>query len=292
MKGRVLRLSAWLGVAALALGTTPLAKKMALVDGGSSSLIAFSTTLVSGAVIFGWLLIQGQFGHLNRLTPRSWTSVLTVGALSSGLVPLLGILAMTETSASNRALFQSAYPAATAIAARLMLGERLSGVAYVWVGLVSVGLVLMNFNAGDGLDLMSWPFWLLFATLPLVGLADVIAKRALGSMTPEIIAFGRALGGFLMMILLIPWVVATIGRSEPSTWFWMLLAGACMGVFAVALYQVFDRTLATLAASLIALAPLLTLFLEVSLLDLRLDALQWVGFALVLASIVLLSRRV
>jgi drug/metabolite transporter (DMT)-like permease len=65
-----------------------------------------------------------------------------------------------------------------------------------------------------------------------------------------------------------------------------------MGVFAVALYQVFDRTLATVAASLIALAPVLTLALEASLLQLQLDLLQWAGFALVLAGVVLLSRRV
>lgn len=296
MNPRVLRLSAWLAAGVLALGAVPLAKKMALVGGGGSVLIALSTTLVSGAMVLGWLVARGQFGKLADLSARDWCSVLAVGALGSGLVPLFGILAMTETSASNRALFQSAYPVATAIAARVLLGERLDAPAYLWIGLVCLGLIMMNLANGTGMQLMNWPFWLLLGTLPLIGLADVIAKRALGSLSPEIIAVGRAFGGLLILLLPLPWVATTLGASigdmDSSAWLWILLAGGCMGVFAVALYQVFDRTTATLAASLIALAPLLTLGLEASLLGLSLDAIQWAGFALVLTAVVLLARRV
>ncbi|OAB60480.1 hypothetical protein AY599_00230 [Leptolyngbya valderiana BDU 20041] len=288
-----LRLGAWLGAAVLSLGVVPLAKKMALVDGGSTAVVAFSTSMVAGLVIVAWLGLQGQWKDLKTLSRRDWGSVLAVGALGSGLVPLFGILAMTETSASNRALFQSAYPVATAMAARTLLHERLDSWAYGWIALVCIGLVLMNLDRGQGLSLIDWPFWLLASTLPLIGLADVLAKRSLGNLSPEIIAFGRALGGLLILAVLLPWVGwSPIATMAPSSWLWIAAAGLCMGVFAVALYQVFDRTLATLAASLIALAPVLTLVLEVSLLDLRLDGLQWIGFALVLGAVILLSRRV
>jgi drug/metabolite transporter (DMT)-like permease len=293
MTAQSLRLGAWLGAAALSLGVVPLAKKMALVDGGSTAAVAVGTSVIAGLVIATWLGLQGQWNDLKTLSRRDWRSVLAVGALGSGLVPLFGILAMTETSASNRALFQSAYPVATALAARTLLNERLDPPAYLWIALICLGLVLMNVETGNGLGLTSWPFWLLASTLPLVGLADVLAKRSLGSATPEIIAFGRALGGLLILTFLLPWVGwSPIAAMDADTWLWVLLAGVCMGIFAVSLYQVFDRTLATLAASLIALAPVLTLVLEVSLLDLRLDSLQWVSFALVLSAVILLSRRV
>jgi drug/metabolite transporter (DMT)-like permease len=288
---RIFRLTLWLSAAVLALGIVPLAKKMALVEGGDSLLIAFSTALVSGLIVLGWLCTRGQFGKLGALAAPQWRSVLTVGALGSGLVPLFGILAMTETSASNRALFQSAYPVATAMAARLLLDERLDARAYLWIGLVCVGLVLMNLDPGAGLSLLSWPFWLLLGTLPLIGLSDVIGKRSLDDLSPEIIAFGRSTGGLMILILPLPWFAGRLADMHPETWLWVLLAGGCMGVFAVALYQVFDRTLATLAASLIALAPVLTLGLELVLLDLQLDAVEWTGFVLVLAAVVLLSRR-
>lgn len=63
-----------------------------------------------------------------------------------------------------------------------------------------------------------------------------------------------------------------------------------MVAFTVALYQVFDRTFATIAASLIALAPLLTLGGELALLGLTLSWFQWLGFAVVLLSVIGLSR--
>ncbi|MEE4329222.1 MAG: DMT family transporter [Wenzhouxiangella sp.] len=285
------KLGLWLIAAVVSLGTVPLAKKMALVGSDVTALVAFGTALVSALIVLAWLTFRGQFGKLAGLSRRDWRSVLLVGALGSGLVPLFGILAMTATSASNRALFQSAYPVATAIAARFMLGERLDATAYFWIVLVCIGLVLMNLESGAGITVLNWPFWLLLTTLPLIGLADVIAKRALGSLTPEVIALGRALGGLLVLILLLPWLAGDLSEAPRETWLWILVAGGCMGVFAVALYQVFDRTLATLAASLIALAPLLTLGLEIHFLDLALNPTQWAGFALVLAAVVMIARR-
>ena len=291
MNARILSLSIWLFAAVLSLGVIPLAKKMALLDGGGSMLVAFSTSFVSGMLIFTWLAAQGQFTKLAELSYRDWSAVLLVGALGSGIVPLLGIYAMTESSASNRALFQSAYPVATAIAARYFLHERLASSSYIWIGFICMGLILMNLSSGIGLSFVNWTFWPLLATLPLIGLSDVIAKRALDDLTPAVISVGRAVGGMLVLIIPMPWVFTEYADVTSKTWLWILLAGACMAVFAVSLYQVFDRTLATVAASLIALAPLLTLALEVNLLDLDLNLLQWSGFALVLVSVLLLLRK-
>jgi drug/metabolite transporter (DMT)-like permease len=197
---------------------------------------------------------------------------------------------MTATSASNRALFQSAYPAATALAASLLLGERLRPTTYVLIALVCIGLVLVNVESSAGLAL-GWPFWLLLATLPLIGLSDVIAKRSLADVSPEVVAVGRALGGTSILALALPWFLPELAESVARAWPWLLAAGACMGVFAVALYHVFDRTEASIGASLVAMAPLLTLALEAAFLGVTMAALQWMGFALVLVAIVALARR-
>lgn len=132
---------------------------------------------------------------------------------------------------------------------------------------------------------------LLLSTLPMIGLADGIAKRALHDQQPEVVAAGRAVGGVLILVLALPWIVRDAGGALAQTWPWLLLSGLCMAAFTVALYQVFNRTFATVAASLIALAPLLTLMGEIALLGLSLVWLQWIGFALVLLAVIGLSRR-
>lgn len=281
----------WLAVAVCGLAAAPLAHKMALDGGASPLLVAFSSALVTAVAVVAWLFGRGRAPDLKALPIKTLMSLLLIGALGSGLVSLFGVVAMTETSASNRALFQSAYPAATALAAALLLGERLDLRAYVWIGLVCLGLLLMNLEQSSGLSLTGWPFWLLLATLPLIGLADVIAKRSLGQQSPEMVAAGRAVGGLLVLALALPWVIDGAAEALAGVWPWLLTSGLCMAAFTIALYQVFDRTFATIAASLIALAPLLTLGGEMALLGLDLVWVQWLGFGLVLAAVTGLSRR-
>jgi probable blue pigment (indigoidine) exporter len=281
----------WTLAAVIALAFSPLAMKMALSVGGSTLPVALITALFAALLVCGWMLVRNKARRLPRMGWRQRWALLLVGALSAGLVPLFGILAMTETSASNRALFQSAYPAATALVARFVLGERLGPLSYVLIALVCAGLVLMNVEPGPGLSVLHWPFWLLLATLPLIGLADVIAKKSLIDQPPEVVAAGRAVGGVLVLGLTLPWAFPELAATLLNAWHWLLLGGLCMGVFAVALYQVFDRTKASLAASLMALAPVLTLAAEAALLGVSLNAWQWAGFTLVLVALLWLSRR-
>lgn len=264
---------------------------MALSAGGSAVLVAFGSALVTAIAILIWLSLTGGVKRLSGLSKRQLLPLLVNGALGSGFVSLFGILAMTETSAANRALFQSAYPAATALAARLLLGERLDWRAYLLIAMVCAGLLLMNLRESGGISLAGWPFWLLLATLPMIGLADVIAKRALSDQVPEVVAAGRAIGGCLVLALALPWLVHDPDGALAQVWPWLILSGMCMAAFTVALYRVFDQTFAAVAASLIALAPLLTLVAEMGLLGLSLTGIQWVGFVLVLASVVMLARR-
>ncbi|MGY6630998.1 MAG: EamA family transporter [Wenzhouxiangella sp.] len=293
MSERPIALWGWLAIAVASLGAAPLVKKLALEAGAGASTVALSTAILAAGVVFGALLLRGQGAQLVRLSRGEWLAILLVGAMGSGLVPLFGILALTETTASNRALFQSAYPVATALAARWLLAERLSPIAYGWIVLVCTGLVLMNLDPGqgNGISLTGWPFWLLLATLPLIGLSDVIAKRSLRQATPEVVAAGRTLGGLLILLVLLPRVLPGLFDLSSMALLWMLLSGLSMGLFAIALYQVFQRAFAAIAASLIALAPLLTLLAETVFLGLRLEALQWLGFAMVLLAVVGLARR-
>jgi probable blue pigment (indigoidine) exporter len=241
--------------------------------------------------VLAWAALRGQANGLFKLGGRQRLAVLSVGALGSGLVPLLAVLAMTETSASNRALFQSAYPAATAIAARLLLGERLPATAYAWIAAICSGLALVNVDFQSTRLGIGWPFWALFATLPLIGLADVIAKRSLATLSPEVVAAGRAIGGAALLLFTLPLFGSGGLRSLAAALPWVVLAGICMAGFAVGLYQLFDRTRASIAASLIALAPLVTLAAELALLDAALRPVQALGFAIVLAAVLVLARR-
>ncbi|MGK7296934.1 MAG: EamA family transporter [Candidatus Wenzhouxiangella sp. M2_3B_020] len=291
MDKRFVRLLAWAAFSVGALGFAPLAKKAALVAGAAVWSVVLSTAVVSAVLVVSWVVARGRAARLVGMTARQHLSVLTVGTLGSGLVPLLAVLAMTETSASNRSLFQAAYPAATAIAARFMLGERLSASSYLLIVSICIGLALMNVQFGNALPSISPAFWMLLATLPMIGVADSIAKHSLHDLSPEVVAAGRAVGGAAVLLLAVPVVGAPAWSALGPVLHWILLAGLCMAGFAIGLYELFQRTRASLAASLIAMAPVVTLAAERALLDVSLTPLQWLGFMIVVASVIPLAVR-
>lgn len=209
--------------------------------------------------------------------------------MGSGAVVLLSTLAMTETTATNRSLFQSMYPVATAIAARFLLAEQLRALAYAVILVMSAGLFLMN--TGPGGIVISWPFWALAATLPLIGLADVYAKRTLGDADPRFVAAGRLFFGTAVLLAVLPWTAAGQWLALADVWLWITVAGLAMAGGMLGLYRAMDVAGASLAAAFVGLAPVITATAEWLVLGTGFSALQLIGLALVVGGAVVLAQR-
>lgn len=277
------------GLAAGCLGLAPLAKKAALTAGAAPLPLAVATTGVAAAVALTPLLAAGPGRTLAGHARTTWLHVFLVGAMGSGAVVLLSVLAMTETTATNRSLFQSMYPVATAIAARLLLGERLSGMAYGIILIMSAGLFLMN--TGPGGIVIGRPFWLLAATLPLIGLADVYAKRTLGDADPRFVAAGRLLFGTLVLLVILPAGMPGEWSTLDGEWPWVAAAGLAMAGGMLGLYRAMAAAGASVAAAFIGLAPVITVTAEWLVLGASFSPLQLAGLALVAGGAAALAFR-
>jgi drug/metabolite transporter (DMT)-like permease len=273
-------------VTVIAFGLTPFLKKMALVNGLSPWNVALVTACFAGLAS---LLALGRrrVETLSALVaPGVRLPLAVLGAVATGVVTLLVVQALTVTTATNRSLFQSAYPAATLLFAHLLLGERLGRWQYVAVAALMIGLLLMN---GDNDGVRFGPgFWLLAATLPLIGISDVYSKRLTERLAPGTIAAGRNLYGALFLLLVVPW----LGSGLPGladAWLLVAAAGLLQGVGVWTLYRAMNTAKASLVAAMVASSPLLTLAVERQFLGLTLSPLQWSGLALVLVCAVWLG---
>jgi transporter family protein len=275
---------------AAGLGLAPLAKKAALTAGAAPLPLALATVAVAACITGAAVLLREGTRGLRSVPRSAWRHVALVGVLASGAVALLGILAMTGTSATNRGLFQSMYPVATAIAARWLLGERLDRVAYGIIGAMALGLLIMN-SEGGGLKL-GLPFWLLFATLPLVGLSDVYARRTLEGADPGFVTAGRLVAGSLALALALPWMSAGAWSEMASAWPWVVAAGVATACGLLGLYRAMQSAGASLAAAFAGTAPVITALGEWLVLDARFSLPQLAGIALVVAGAALLAYRV
>jgi drug/metabolite transporter (DMT)-like permease len=271
------------------IGLAPLFKKAALTAGVEPLPLAMATALVAATVALFFIFNADCLKAVRSFDRSTWGRLVAVGALGSGAVPLLAILAMTETTATNRSLFQSMYPVATALAARWMLGEQLAASSYALMAMMCGGLLLMNADGG-GLAIGT-AFWLLAATLPLIGLADVAAKASLSEADPRAVAAARLLFGAAVLLFVLPWTRAEQWSALLDQSLYVLLAGVSIAAGMLFLYRAMDLTRASVVAALVALAPVATATAEWLVLEQSFSVLQAAGIGLVVAGAIVLSGR-
>ena len=275
------------GVSVAAFGASPLLKKVA-VQGGVTPWTVALVAACGAALVSTLILARLQPQRLGRLFDREHLfALVAIGIAATGLVTLLAATALSTTTATNRSLFQAAYPAATLLFAHLLLGERLRAQQYVAVALLLAGLVVMN-DSGGGFS-FGQGFWLLAATLPLIGLTDVYSKRLAGKVPTLVLAAGRNLYGaaFIGAVALFVDLGSQLSAGQALS---LLVAGACQGIGVWTLFRAFERSKASLVSSLVAASPLVTLTLEVTVLQLSLTPFQWLGMVIVIGAAVWLAQ--
>lgn len=282
------RFALWLLPAILGLGVGPFFKKLALERGADLWGVVQMAVLAGalGALLYQILHRRSDLACLTRWPAAG--HLLLVGVLASGLVAILSVAAMEHTTATVRALFQAVYPVGTALFAWLLLGERLSRSQWLLIGVLMAGLVLLN-KGEEGLA-FGVGFWLLLATVPMVGLADAWVRGHLDQLNPTIQTTGRYLFAAVLIACTLPWT------GLPAAGVWMAPAvagGVAMAGGILCFYRAMQFAKAGLAAALVASAPIVTLLCEMTFLDASFTPWQWGGMAVLIASgsCLVLTRR-
>jgi drug/metabolite transporter (DMT)-like permease len=277
-----------IGMAVAAFGSMPFFKKFAIESGVSGLMVAQVSGAVAALTALGLrgLLDQGSLAQLTR--GRNLADLALVGVLTAGVVVLLNALALEDTTATNRSLFQALYPFATAVFAWALLSERLRPVHYALMGAAAIGLFLMN-RGSEGFEL-GVGFWLLAATLPLIGFSDAYAKRRMRNLGPDSLTAGRFLFGGLFLLLTLPLSIDQDWSLLAATWPWLVLAGIASVAGVIGLYRAMQSNSATLAAMFASLSPLVTAALEWTFLGTSFLPWQWAGMLIVIAAAILLAR--
>ena len=271
----------------MAFGLAPFFKKLAIVDGISQWTVALVTASVAALVSVSAVLVQRPGAMRCLVARRHLLPLLALGVVAGGIVTLLVVQALTVTTATNRSLFQSAYPAATLLFAHMLLGERLRGGQYVAVVALSGGLLLMN--GASGSLRFGAGFWLLLATLPLIGISDTYSKRLTRELSPIVIAGARNVYGAMFLLLVTP-MLGLVSPTNATQWLWLGLAGLLQGLGVWTLYRAMEASKASMVAALVASTPLLTLAAEYLFIGVELTMMQWAGLMVVLLSSVWLGR--
>jgi drug/metabolite transporter (DMT)-like permease len=275
-------------------GSYPAMAKLALRDFPPITLGTVRCAIASMFLVL--LLARAGAGTMREITPaalRAFAVLALTGIVGS---TQLTYLSLYYTTASNVVILQVATPVMVALGARLYLGERLTRLQWLGVGLSALGVLLVitegrfanlrpeELRAGDFINLAALAGWSAYT---------VYGKRVLATYSPALATTGAYVLGTLVLIPLTA-VTAPLFPAprfgSPVAWLVILYQALLGAVAHVWWYRAVEVIGPSLAAVFMNLQPVIGLALAAVLLAEAIGGWQIAGTLLVLGGVALTTR--
>lgn len=220
----------------------------------------FFTTLKNGVVavlLIGLLVAFRKWEEIRHLTGRQWAKLIAIAVVGGSVPFALFFTGLTQTSALNASLIHKTLFLWVALLAIPILKERLSFLQ--WIGVAALfganlfvgGFTGFKFNLGELLILGATLLW---------AVENVIAKIALRDLSSGTVAAARMVLGSLVLLALSATrgSLGQITGLNPSQWGWVLLTGGLLSGYVWTWYTALKHAPATLVATLLVPATLVT----------------------------------
>lgn len=276
---------------------TPLSK-LVVRDFPVFTASLFRVTL--GAIVLLPFLAGGAAG-IARLTRRDWIVVSAIALVGMFGFTVFLLLGMQRVPGVVGAIVMSAAPAVTAAAAVLLLGEHWNRRKAAAITLSVAGIVLVNVAgrlddvgvaSTGGLVVGSL---LVFAAVCCEAGYTLLGKATTKRLDPALTVFLASLLAiplFAVPVLVLEWGDLDTSRIEAGAWLALFLwGGGTLGLGSILWYAGIRRTSGSVAAGFMGVMPVSALVLSYVLLDEPVRGVHLLGFAIVFAAVVLMSRE-
>ncbi|HYC05363.1 MAG TPA: DMT family transporter [Azospirillaceae bacterium] len=274
----------------------------------SKAMLAYAPPLVATEVRFALvalvlapLAVPAWFARAPSGVPATkgdWTSLGLLALFGMVLFNVFLMYGLQGTSAITAGILTSTIPAMTALAAALILGERLGRGGVAGTVLAVAGIAAINLAPGasggghaeGGAADTLLGNALVFGAVLSEALYGVYARRLGGRVSPLQVTFLANLGSALVML---PLAWATAGEWGPGDvpgWLWALFAASSLGNGALAVFLWMRGVVhvpASRAGLFTGLLPVAAMLAAVALLGERFTAAHGIGLGLVLLAIAL-----
>ncbi|MDQ3733746.1 MAG: DMT family transporter [Actinomycetota bacterium] len=278
----------WLVIVAAALWGTDGLLRVPLVSELEPSTIVFAEHAIICVVVLPWL--AGALRAFAAAPRKVQLAILAIGIGASAVATTLFTAAFALGDPVTPLVLQKLQPVIAIVLAALLLGERVTVRFPLFVVPTLLGAWLLTFPDPLGIALSQAQAGLLAvgaATLWAGG--TVLGRYAASAMATTHVTMLRLFFGLIASFVIVLILGAPLLPAVADIPGLVLLA-LIPGLLALLLYY---RGLAGTAAARATLGelafPLTAAFIGVTLLDGSLDGSQWIGFALLLASVTLLA---
>lgn len=243
----------------------------------SSLFSLLSTTLIALFYFKGF-----PYAKIKKSSSYSLKLMIAIGVLASGLFILLRILGLKESTGTFAGLSQGMTTSLTALLAWIFLKEKLSKAAWGWFALIVISMYFVSIGKIALIEIKQGDKFILSGTIFLAA-ANIFSKKAVQIMDPVLVSLGRFFFGFIFLLAVSFLFIGSGGIFQTFNK-WEVLSGLILSINVITFNIAIKKIGITLAASLLMMAPVLTMVLEYFLLGYQFTVVQVVAAFVVIVS--------
>ena len=284
----------------LAIG---LALTTAVISGTSLFVSKIAVTIVKDPIVFtfikngvvavfliGLLIMSSRLQELKKLKKKDIVKLSAIGVIGGSLPFILFFTGLTMIPAVTAAFIHKTLFIWVALLAVPILKERIGLLQFVALAfllggnLVLFGIPKMTLGTGELLVIAATILW---------AIENIIAKKAFVNISSPVVASARMVLGSLIIfgVILVQGKMSLMTSLTASQWGWTLLTSALLTGYVLTWYTALKHAPATLVASLLVPASLITNALSAIFLTHTFPSTQLLSGTLLALGIVLIISR-
>lgn len=229
-------------------------------------VFTFLKNVIVAGLLIGILAVSTRFGELKKLVKKDWYKLIAVGVVGGSLPFILFFTGLTKTTALNASIIHKTLFIWVALLALPFLKERMGALQ----GAALLLLVGGNFALG-GLRNFTWgtgELMILAATL-LWAVENIIAKKALRNLSSILVAGARMVFGSVIIFIVIAFQgnLSMLGGLSMEQWLWTIIPALFLLGYVTTWYTALKYAPASIVASLLVPATIVTNILSMIFLD-------------------------
>ncbi|MCY3798330.1 MAG: DMT family transporter [Chloroflexi bacterium] len=281
----------WIILAAAGFSVMPTMVKLTYLHSTFEPMdIAIWRFVLAAPIMWAIVLLNGRSARSDTKQSLPTARLLFIGAIISAAV-LAAFFALDRLPASTYIVLLYAYPAMVALLSRL-LGDAIRPRTWLALGLALIGVALTAPNLSTATDADAIGVALALLNAAIIAIYYILTRRALDG----VVDVSRAsavmmLGTLVIMLLLIPLRGLQFPQNPQTV---LLLIG--IGIFGTVLpvfgVNIAVQRIGAAQASLVStVEPIMSMVISMLILGEMIFALQWLGAALIVGSVIVLQLR-
>jgi len=244
-------------ITSLISGTNNFLTKIAVTAAADPVVFTFLKNAIVAVFLVGLIALTNRRRELPTLTRRDIIKLLAIGAIGGSLPFILFFTGLTLVPAVTASFIHKTLFIWVALLAAPLLKERVGLLQFAALAFLFGGNLVLS--SSPHLSLGRGELMILAATI-LWAIENIIAKKALNNLSSPLVAGARMTVGSLIILIIIAaqGKITLLSSLSATQWSWTLLTSLLLAGYVLTWYTALKYAPATLVASLLVPATLVT----------------------------------